>query len=154
MPRKNKNKYQQYNSDDLKAAVEAVRTKQMSVRAAATTYGVPKTTISDRITHRVDDDVKNGRPPLIPIDIEKGMVNKILYAADKGFGLTRSQVISKAQQVCKTMNITNSFSRNTPQDTKVGKDWFEGLKKRHPEVVMRKPEPLSTSRSRLMNINE
>ena len=59
--------------------------------------------------------------------------------------------MKKAGQVCQSLSISNSFSKKNPESTKVGKDWFEGFKKRHPELVMRKPEPLSTSRSRLMN---
>ena len=151
MPRKGQHKYQQYSPDSLQSAVDAVRAKAMSVRAASKAYGVPRATISDRITLRVPDGAKNGRPPLIPMQIENNMVEKMLGAADKGFGLTRSQVMKKAQQVCTTMNIRNQYSRKNPSGTKVGKDWFEGLKTRHPELALRKPEALSTSRSRLMN---
>jgi len=34
---------------------------------------------------------------------------------------------------------------------KAGKDWFEGLKRRHPGIVVRKPEKLGTNRARMMN---
>ena len=151
MPRKGQNKYQRYSADNLKSAVDAVRSKTLSVRAAFKAYGVPRATISDRVTQRVADGAKNGRPPLIPAQVESGMVNKMLYAADKGFGLSRAKVMKKAGQVCQSLSFSNSFSKKNPESTKVDKDWFEGFKKRHPELVMRKPEPLSTSRSRLMN---
>lgn len=63
MPRKSKNKYQQYRSKNLKAAVEAVRTKQMSVRVASKTYSIPRSTISERITNRINDDAKKWTTP-------------------------------------------------------------------------------------------
>ena len=91
MPRKGQNKYQRYSADNLKSAVDAVRSKTLSVRAASKAYGVPRATISDRVTQRVADGAKNGRPPLIPAQVESGMVNKMLYAADKGFGLSRAK---------------------------------------------------------------
>ena len=114
MPRKNKNEYQQYRSEDLKAAVEAVRTKQMSVRVASKTYGIPRSAISDRITNRINDDAKNGQPPLIPPKVENAMVDKIMYAAGKGFGLSRAKVIKKAGEVCQSLNINNTILSQKP----------------------------------------
>ncbi|CAG2185477.1 unnamed protein product [Mytilus edulis] len=44
------------------------------------------------------------------------------------------------------MDLKTPFKNGIP-----GKDWWKGFKNRHPEVVIRKPEKLSTVRSRMLN---
>ena len=34
---------------------------------------------------------------------------------------------------------------------KPGKDWFDGFKRRHPDLSIRKPEKLTTTRARMVN---
>ena len=52
----------------------------------------------------------------------------------------------KAGQVAKKMKLDTPFKDNI-----VGKDWFLGLKDRHPKLSIRKPQTLSTARSKSMN---
>ena len=63
-----------------------------------------------------------------------------LKAAAGGFGIGRKDIILRA---CRPIKA------DAPQHS--GKDWWAGFKARHPELSLRKPEALSTSRSWLMN---
>lgn len=70
----------------------------------------------------------------------------MLAAADKGFGVSKQQVLRKVGQITKAMSTTSTFSKGIP-----GKAWWRGFRSRHPEVAIRKPEKLSTVRARGLN---
>ena len=67
-------------------------------------------------------------------------------AARRGIGLTRKQVLLRTSVLCNRLEISSRYS-----NFKAGKDWWEGLKRRHPDVVIRKPEKLTSTRARMMN---
>ena len=127
------------------AAVEAVR-NGMSIRKAAETHGVPRSSLGDRVSGKVAPETRPGKAPVIPLELENQMVDKSLKLADQGFGLSKRKLTARAGQLCKTLGIRNRFKNGTP-----GRAWWSGLKKRHPSLTLRKPEKLSTVRSRGVN---
>jgi len=144
---KKRGKTQVYEEAALKKAVDAVQSG-MSIRKAAATFGVPRSTVGDRVSGRFHDVsvIKNGRPPCMPVDIETKIVRAVVKAARQGFGLTVKQVLAKVDQLCQTTGIGTAF-----KNFKAGKDWWAGVKRRHPQITMRRPEKLSSVRSRMMN---
>ena len=46
----------------------------------------------------------------------------------------------------KRLKLTSSFP-----NLYAGKDWWQGVRRRHPEITLRKPEKLSTVRERMLN---
>ncbi|MEW8544909.1 MAG: helix-turn-helix domain-containing protein [Candidatus Thiodiazotropha sp.] len=145
MPHVGKGVYAQYDPTKFADAIEAVR-EGMSVRKAAKAYGVPRSTLSDRITGRVSEDAVLGKSPVIPVDIEKEMASRAMDLAEKGFGIGRKQMIARAGTLCRQMGVKTSSKSGLP-----GKDWFKGFKRRNPALVLRKAEKLSTVRSRMLN---
>jgi hypothetical protein len=71
-------------------------------------------------------------------------VERVLSAAEKGFGITKKQLIINIARLAKLKGF--KFQNGVPGD-----DWWRGFKSRHPEIVIRKPEQLSTSRTRMLN---
>ena len=63
-----------------------------------------------------------------------------------GFGLSRKQLFSKTGQLVKSLNLKTPFKNCIPV-----KDWFVGLKGRHPNFVVKKPQKLSVTRAKAMN---
>ena len=61
-------------------------------------------------------------------------------------GVSPRMLRIKTSHVVKRLNLTTPFKENVP-----GYDWFRGLARRHPEVSVRKQEPLSHSRARMLN---
>lgn len=57
----------------------------MSVRKASMEYSVPKTTIHDHVSGKIEPGAKPGKPPAIPNEIEAKVVKSALEAADMGF---------------------------------------------------------------------
>ncbi|MES9881787.1 MAG: helix-turn-helix domain-containing protein [Sedimenticola sp.] len=134
-----------YNPEDLEKAVTAV-TEGMSIRKAATTFGVPRATVGDRASGRFETNVQHGRPPCIPKVLEAKMVESVKIAARRGIGLTRKQILVRTNVLCKRSKIGSGYP-----NFKAGKDWWEGVKRRHPDLTVRKPERLSSVRARMMN---
>ena len=84
--------YRQYDEKNLNNAVAAVRRGELSQRRAAQQFGVPKSTIADRISGRVQEGAKPGKPTILPEKVEKSIAKEIIKCADEGFGLTPKQV--------------------------------------------------------------
>ncbi|KAK6171862.1 hypothetical protein SNE40_018286 [Patella caerulea] len=145
MPHKGRNIYCQYDILAMAEAVNAVN-NGMSVRQAAEKFNIPKSTLGDRISGKKGVDVSLGRKPVINIEIEDKMASMAMDLAKQGFGISRRQFIARAATLCKDMDITTPFKDGIP-----GKDWWGGFRKRHPELVLRKAEKLSTIRSRMLN---
>ncbi|XP_062575504.1 uncharacterized protein LOC134237417 [Saccostrea cucullata] len=137
--------YQKNDPSIMEQAVNAVQSGTLSLRKAAEKFQVQKSTLYDRVTKRVSIDAKPGRKPVLSNEIEKRIIKNVTESAEKGFGISRKQLLHRAGVLCKRNKITG-FKNFTPT-----KHWWEGLKKRHPEVALRKPEKLGTVRARMLN---
>ena len=137
----------QYSKQNLENAVIAVQCGE-SIRQASVKYGIPKSTIGDRISGRFDisKPIVHGRPPAIPNEIEKKIVESVKMAAKMGVGLSRKQILARTHILCKQIKIQTTYD-----NFKAGKDWWVGVKRRHPEITLRKPKKLSTVRARMLN---
>ena len=142
----NKRSYRRYSEEDLKEALNAVRSGTMSQRQAAKHFNVGQATISDHIRGRVSEGSKPGRKPVLPIEVENKIVEKTLSAAQCGFGFSRQLLAAKVCNVTKKLKIKTPFRNGIP-----GYDWWKGFKDRHPEVSLRTPEAQTDSRSKLLN---
>lgn len=56
------------------------------------------------------------------------------------------KVLSRTSTLCKRTKIGSGYDTFT-----AGKDWWEGVKRRHPDIAIRKPERLTSTRARMMN---
>lgn len=61
MARKSKGIRCKYDKTNLEKALAAVKTNQMSIRAAAKEFSVPKCTLSDRLTGKVAENASPGK---------------------------------------------------------------------------------------------
>ena len=105
-----------YSHNQLEKAEQAVE-NGASIRNAVASFGVPRSTIGDRISGKHDIDTEHGRPPLIPREVENKIVDAIKMAATRGIGLTRKQVLLRTNTLCQHLNITRY------SNVKAGKDW-------------------------------
>lgn len=107
------------------------------------TFKIPKTTVLNKVNGNVIDSVdgiKAGQAPALPVEVEQKKVDSSLKeAAEMGVGISK--------QGLKTFKVDRivCFRNNIPSD-----DWWRGFCSLHPEISLRKPEPLSTMRSRMM----
>lgn len=138
-----------WNEEDMKYAVEAVRTKKMGYLKAAKLYKVPRATLfryckSDK---NINDIKKNtlGRNPILPQELEAKLVDYILNMEKNFFGLTRRDLRTLAFQLARRNNLPNNFSL---LQESAGKKWLKGFLKRHGhKISIRKPTGTSVVRA-------
>ena len=146
MPKKGKGIRSRYDHKKLELAVAAVQAKRLSIREALKEYEVPKSTIGDRITGKVQPGASPGKKPVFPIELENDLATKIKEAAAMGFGITRAQLCMKVARLATVLHLKTPFRNGIP-----GKDWVDGFKRRHQELSLRSPTPLNSVRARMLN---
>lgn len=116
----------------MEKAVNAVR-EGSSLGKASKAFKVPKPTLSDHIAQRVLPGAPIGRPPALSAKLEEELVAKVENAAAMGFGVSRRQLLIKTGRLVNKLKISTPFKGGVP-----GKDWFDGLRKRHPTLGIKK----------------
>ena len=82
----------QWKNEEMVAAMNAVKTNEMTLPRAATCFHLPRMTLDDRIMGHVEHSSKPGRNPVLSVVEEEALVVYLLYMADHGFPLTRTMV--------------------------------------------------------------
>ena len=145
MPHKGRGIRSRYRADDLEKAADAVR-GGLSVRAASLRFGVPKSTLHDRVSGRIQPGAIYGKAPVLPQKTEEMMATQVKKAAAEGFGITRLKLMAKAGQVARKLSLSTPFTNGIP-----GRAWYDGFMKRNNNLSLRKPVPLTSSRSKCLN---
>ena len=128
-----------YSSETLQSAVESVNKDGRKVLEASKTFGVPRTTLADKVNGR-HTGTYGGTTALSGED-EEALVQYILYMASIGHPLTVPEVKCFAWSVGKRSSNPLCFSENGPSDK-----WWRGFKRRHLRITLRKPDKLDRRR--------
>ena len=126
-----------YSSVNMEKAYEAVAAGKMCVQKAAEEYGVPKSTLHDRVSGKVALNARSGRKKLLNDEEEASLIEFLVGCASIGYAKSRSDVLAIAQQIARTRD----------PHVEVTKGWWDSFRKRHPEIMLRHAEPLSYARA-------
>ena len=142
MPRRYQKKRDgsKWTEDDLKAALELVARKELTLSAAALRFGTPKTTLHAHV-HGTRTKVGAGRATVLTPTEEKEIAVTLQVLQEIGFPLTQELAASVVQDYLKHEAIANPFNNDCP-----GKDWWSGFIKRW-KLSERKPQHLSAKRA-------
>ena len=128
----------------MKKAIE--ETKEEGVRTVSARYGIPYGTL---YRHVQSSKVKKKLGRFQPIFSSKQEQELTAYLKDLDsvfLGLTRTEFLQLVFQYAEKNGIKHPFRNGS-----AGPDWLAGFRKRHPEIVLRIPEP--TSVARVMGFN-
>ena len=120
-------KYKDYEEWKLYKAYEEVLAGRLSIRRAAAEYGVPTSTLCDRVTGKVSFGSISGPQKYLTDNEEKELVTFIMNAAAVGYGYSRKQVIELVQDV---------VEQKGNHDIKVTHGWWDSFRRRHPEITL------------------
>ncbi|XP_029939799.1 uncharacterized protein LOC115382230 [Salarias fasciatus] len=124
----------------MAGAMEEVHAGRLTIRQAAA-HGVPKSSLSDRISGRVASDCKQGQMPLLSTIDENALVEYCLYSASYGFPLTKPQVLAHA------LAIYNQRHREAPK-VALGQTWWINFRERHHQrLTTRTPDIIDRGRA-------
>ena len=111
---KQRGKYRRYTNDDLMRAVEAVR-KGASKNRAAKDFGVPITTIKDRIAGRISlKTTTSGPQPVLSNEEEKVLVKWILDMGNAAFPVTALKIRLEVKKIIDKDGRITPFTNNLP----------------------------------------
>ncbi|GBP46733.1 hypothetical protein EVAR_86986_1 [Eumeta japonica] len=135
-----------YCPGDLANALKAIDTG-LSLRKAAAAYNVPIATLSRKKGNPETSKQKTGPPPVFSVNEEQKIVDWILFRAQRGLPVTKTELLDSVEQyVKKPQNLTHSRAAVTDDDLK---DWFEEQGKYLQEKQLTKIPP-----KRIFNCDE
>lgn len=112
---------------------------QGSLRSIAKRYGIPRATLQFKLKNPACKTAFGPSPVLTEVE-ENTIVRWITELAQKGFPRKKSDIISSVQQFLRQHPRPNPFKDNRP-----GEGWMKAFLKRHPEIVTRSPEPVTSA---------
>ncbi|XP_053403259.1 uncharacterized protein LOC128558349 [Mercenaria mercenaria] len=119
-----------------------VKEHHLPVERVAKQFGIPITTLKDRIRGKTSVDVlKSGTPPLFSQEQEAFLSQHLITMAEIGFGYTRQETINLASDYAVHLGLRE-------QDKPLSKQWFYNFLNRWPSIKVVKPRSLEMARAR------
>ena len=91
-------KYRKWTKESMAGAIKCVIDGKMGVNRAADQYGVPRTTLKDRLSGRVVPGTNPGPVPYLTLQEEDELVKHLLTCADIGYPKTKQEVLAIVRQ--------------------------------------------------------
>ena len=114
-------------------AIKEVEEGTLSIRRAALEYGIPRATpLHDRYSGKVQAS-QSGPPRYLSDSEEDELVRFLESCSNLGYGRSKKEILSIVQAVVLKKGM----------EVQISHGWWDSFRKRHPEVVLRAPEPLS-----------
>lgn len=133
-----------WSGENMNKAVASVVNGELSIRKASTVFNVPRSSLQDRFHGRQEIKPKLGRKTLLAAEDENKLVDFACNRSTLGIGFGKKQFMQYAADLAKKRKV--KFANNKPSEK-----WWRLLKKRHTDLVRRKPEGTASIRHRLMN---
>lgn len=125
-------KKKKWTDEAMERALIEVKSGRCTVRQAAKEFGVPKSSLGDRVSGRVTPGSRSGPAQLIPSADEELLVEFSLYMSKHGFPLTKQQLVSFASSIYKRQHRRVAFS-------KLGQTWWLNFRKRQEKNITIQP---------------
>lgn len=121
-------KKKKWTEEAMERALVEVKSGRCTVRQAAKEFGVPKSSLGDRVSGRVAPGSRSGPAQLITTAEEELLVEFSLYMSKHGFPLTKQQLVSFASTIYKRQHRRVAFS-------KLGQTWWLNFRKRQEKNI-------------------
>ena len=137
-------KRKQWTDGQMEAAIKAVLDSSAeSINAAAWDYGVPATTLKNRLSGRVVHGTNPGPMPYLSSKEEERLVEYLLDANKVGYGKTRRQVKVIVDRVATEKGVLRS--------ARISDGWWRRFLQRHPRLSLRSGDSTGYVRMNAMN---
>lgn len=131
-----------YSPTSLASALKDIREKGRGIRETCKKYGIPRSTVQDRLSGKRTDAIQNRGPdPVLGLSLEKQIVQWMKNITQCGFWINKQELLNNVQKVLKDHQTPNPFKDDRP-----GQTWYVGFLKRNPEILM--PCALSIAKAR------
>lgn len=132
-----------YSEEMVRAALDDVEMKNITIRGSARLHGIPESTLRRRLRDPRGENVNMGGPTIFTKSEETQLAQHCIEMAERGYGYTRWQIIEIAR------NMSTAKEKNlTPT-----KHWFYSFLGRFPQVKMVQPKKREKVRSDVTNLS-
>jgi len=114
-------------------ATKAVISEGKSIRRAAMQYNVPRSTLFDRVSGRVQPGAVSGPPKYLPFTEEAELAKFLSRCGTVGYARSKSEILALVQRVMDSQGKGQTLTHG----------WWDSFRRRHPELVLCTPAPLS-----------
>ena len=134
----------------MKAAIKAIRNREMGSYKASRFFKVPQTTLERYVKDQQKNSsetvkTKLGRKQVLRCEAENDVAEHCLLMARKFLGLTMAEVMRLAYQLPVRNEMKPRFCK---RNEKAGRKWLKKFLRRQSQISVRTPEGLSLSRAR------
>ena len=127
--------YKMWNEVNMVKALTLVD-QVASIRCAAEKCGVPRSTLHDRVSGKIQQGKKSGPDPYLTMEEEEELTNFLVKCAKIGYPHTQRQVLSLVQQILEHRGVTVSATSG----------WWERFSSRR-NLTLRTAVPLTYVRA-------
>lgn len=124
-------------------AIADIEERSLSVRKAAKKWGIPKSTLQDKLGRQVEKKRKGPRTVLTEAE-EDRFAEWLIERAKRGFGVTKDEFLDSVKTFIEKDKRETNFTGNRP-----GNKWYRGFVKRNPKVRLRSARPLDKKRAKI-----
>jgi len=142
-PKDTQTKRKQWSEESMTAALDEFKKGKHSINKIAVLYGVPKSTLHDRISGRVEHGTKSGPRPYLDAEEERQLANHLVKVAKLGYGKTRKEVKMIAENVAKDKGVLRC--------TRISDGWWKSFLHRQQCLSLRRAD--STAHIRMDSVN-
>lgn len=103
-------KYKDWSHEGMAVALRTVVEGGMSVREAALCYGIPKSTLGDRVSGRVIPGSTGGPPKYLTSEEEEELVNFLCRTALVGYARTRKELLTIIERILSSRGVDKHVS--------------------------------------------
>ena len=114
-----------WDNDNMKAAMEAVSSWEMTVSASSRVFQVPRKTLDDRIRGNVSHGKKPGRTTILTPEEEESLTQYLLDMAERGFPLTRTMVKAPSPGPLQSVQVTMPGLVQSKVPVNIGSNYIE-----------------------------
>ena len=129
--------HRNYTEESMLKAYETVQKGDLGIRRASEMYGVPRTTLQDRISGKVPLNARCGSGRLLTDEEESRLADFLIGCSTIGYAKSRKDVLAIVQQILDARNA----------GVMVTKGWWASYQRRHPNLTLRHAEPLAYARA-------
>lgn len=141
--KKRKVKKKSYTEEKILHAIKAVE-NGAPVKKTAAVYGIPASTLFRKVKNPDEVKKKSGPPTVLPLKVELDIAHWIILRAQTGAPVSKAELLDGVAKYVKELNLKTPFTNGRPN-----KHWYQGFRKRHPKVTLRKPQKLSYTRANI-----
>ena len=113
--------YRRWNSESMEKVLKEVELG-MPIRQACEIFSVPKSSVHDRVSGKVDCKARSGPTPYLSFEEEEELASFLIQTAKIGYPHAKKQVLALVQKIVEGKEIETTLSNG----------WWERFLGRHP----------------------